>query len=152
MNKTTFLLLAAWLALPLGCASTQTPAPLRGADVTAPDQAPATKAYSAKVPGVGPAQLIGRTFIGQPPLIPHAIEKYIPLTREENACLECHITDELRGQKIPRMGESHFSKTVRTRDGQPVVEMSRFQCDSCHVPQIDARPLVDNSFVGVTQH
>jgi nitrate reductase cytochrome c-type subunit len=29
--------------------------------------------------------------------------------------------------------------------------MSRFQCDSCHVPQVDAKPLVETRFIGVTK-
>ena len=40
---------------------------------------------------------------------------------------------------------------AKQADGTPAVEMSRYQCDSCHVPQVDAKPLVDNAFVGVTK-
>ena len=29
--------------------------------------------------------------------------------------------------------------------------MSRYQCNNCHVPQVDAKPLVDSLFVGVTK-
>jgi nitrate reductase (cytochrome), electron transfer subunit len=151
MKKTASLALATLLASIIGCASTAGPAPMRGADVSAPDRAPEVKVYGEKIPGVGQPHLIERTFVGQPPLVPHTIEKYVPLTAEENACLECHITTELRGQKVPRIGESHFSKTIKKRDGSPAVEMSRFQCDTCHVPQVDAKPLVDSKFVGVTK-
>ncbi len=151
MKKTANLALATLIASIIGCASTSGPEPMRGAGVMAPDPAPKVKAYDAKVPGVGQPHLIARTFIGQPPMVPHDVEKYVPITREENACLDCHITDELRGQKVPKVGESHFSKTFKKRDGSPAVEMSRFQCDSCHVPQVDAKPLVNTKFVGVTK-
>lgn len=151
MRKTASLALATVIASIIGCASTSGPAPMRGADVSAPDRAPEIKTYATKLPGVGQAQLIERTFIGQPPLVPHTVEKYLPITVEENACLECHITDELRGQKVPKIGKSHFSKTLKKKDGSPAVEMTRFQCDTCHVPQVDAKPLVDNKFVGVTK-
>ncbi|MFN6960943.1 MAG: nitrate reductase cytochrome c-type subunit [Rhodocyclaceae bacterium] len=151
MRKTASLALATVIASIIGCASTSGPAPMRGADVSAPDRAPEIKTYAAKVPGVGQPRLIERTFIGQPPLVPHTVEKYLPITVEENACLECHITDELRGQKVPKIGQSHFSKTRKKKDGSPAVEMTRFQCDTCHVPQVDAKPLVDNKFVGVTK-
>ncbi|MDI6748880.1 MAG: nitrate reductase cytochrome c-type subunit [Rhodocyclaceae bacterium] len=151
LGKTAGLALATLLASLIGCASTSGPTPMRGADVSAPDRAPEVKVYATKVPGVGQAHLIDRTFIGQPPLVPHTVEKYLPITIEENACLECHITDELRGQKVPKIGQSHFSKTLKKKDGSPAVEMSRFQCDTCHVPQVDAKPLVDNKFVGVTK-
>lgn len=150
-KKTASFAIATLIASIIGCASTSGPAPMRGADVTAPDRAPEIKTYAEKLPGVGQPKLIARTFVGQPPMVPHSIEKYVPLTAEENACLECHITDELRGQKVPKIGESHFSKTVKTKAGTPAVEMSRFQCDTCHVPQVDAPPLVDSKFVGVTK-
>lgn len=143
--------LATVVATVIGCASTLPPVSMRGAAVQDSDRAPAAKVYAQKVPGVGEQQLIARTFIGQPPLVPHAIEKYEPITADDNACLECHQTDEFRGKKLPKMGASHFSQTVKDSDGSPVVEMSRFQCNTCHVPQVDAKPLVENSFVGVTR-
>ena len=147
MKKTASLAIATLIATLIGCAST-TPAPMRGADVPAPDRAPTVKAYGEKVPGVGQPQLITRTFVGQPPMVPHTVEKYVPLTIEENACMECHQTEEIRGQKIPQIGQSHFSKTAKNKAGKPALEMSRFQCNSCHVPQVDAKELVENTFVG----
>jgi len=151
MKKTASLAIATVIATLIGCASSSGPAPMRGADVTAPDKAPAVKQYAEKVPGVGQPQLIARTFVGQPPMVPHTVEKYVPLTMEENACMECHQTPDIRGQKIPQIGESHFSKTRKAKNGKPALEMSRFQCDSCHVPQVDAKELVDNQFVGVVK-
>jgi len=151
MKKTASLAIATLIASIIGCASTTGPAPMRGADVSAPDRAPVVKEYAAKIPGVGQPTLIARTFVGQPPMVPHTVDQYVPLTMEENACLECHITDFLRGQPVPKMGESHFSKTFKRRDGSPAVSMDRFQCDTCHVPQVDAKPLVDSKFVGVTK-
>lgn len=149
MKKTVSLLLATLAIAAVGCASVVPLKPMRGTDVAAADKAPDIKAFSNKTPGVGEARLIARTIQGQPPMVPHAIEKYVPLTVDENACLDCHITDELRGQKVPKMGPSHFSKVARRSDGSPEVSMDRFQCDTCHVVQADAKPLVDNRFVGV---
>lgn len=148
MKKTLSLALATLLASIIGCASTTPPVSMRGDKVDAADRAPAAKTYSEKAPGVGQQSLIARTFTTQPPLIPHTVEKYEPITAGENACLECHISDELRGKKMPKMGTSHFSKTVKESDGSAAVEMSRFQCNSCHVPQVDAKELVENTFVG----
>ncbi len=151
MKKSLSLALATILASVIGCATSSGPVSMRGSAVDAPDRASEIKTYSEKTPGVGEQRLIPRTYTNQPPLIPHAIEKYEPITAEENACLECHVSDELRGKKMPKMGVSHFSKTVKEADGSPAVEMSRFQCNSCHVPQVDAKPLVDNLFVGNTK-
>lgn len=143
--------LATLVATVVGCSTIGAPVSMRGIAVTAQDKAPESKQYSQKTPGVGEQVLIARTYIGQPPLVPHSTEKYEPITAEDNGCLECHMTDELRGKKLPKMGQSHFSKTAKDSDGNPAVEMSRFQCNSCHVQQVDAPPLVENTFVGVTK-
>ncbi|MHB1360757.1 MAG: nitrate reductase cytochrome c-type subunit [Rhodocyclaceae bacterium] len=154
--KTAFKITAGFAIVTLiasivGCASTAGPTTMRGAAVDAPDRAPTVKIYSEKMPGVGEPRLIARSFIGQPPMVSHTIEQYVPMTMEENACLDCHITVELRGQKVPQMSASHFSTSLKRKDGSPQLSMDRYQCDSCHVPQADAKPLVDSKFVGVTQ-
>jgi cytochrome c-type protein NapB len=149
MKKTVSILVVTLVASVIGCTATMPPIPMRGADVAAPDKAPEIKLYSEKTPGVGDMRLIERTFVGQPPMVPHSIEKYVPLSAEENACMECHLTEEIRGQKIPQIAASHFSPTLKTKAGKPALEMTRFQCDSCHVPQVDAPPLVETLFVGV---
>lgn len=151
MKKTVSFALATLIASIVGCASTNAPVAMRGKDIPGVDKAPEVKTYTQKSPGAGGSVLISRTFLTQPPLIPHATEKYEPITYEENACLECHVSDELNGKKMPKMGVSHFSKTKKEKDGSPAVEMSRFQCNTCHVAQVDAKPLVDNQFVGVTK-
>ena len=145
------IVMATLLITIVGCASNAPVAFLRGSDITASDQAPELKLYSEKMPGVGEPNLIARTFVGQPPLVPHTVDQYLPMSLEENACLNCHITDELRDQKVPQIGKSRFSTTIKKRNGSPAIEMTRFQCDSCHVPQVDAKPLVDSQFVGVTK-
>ncbi|HNB45951.1 MAG TPA: hypothetical protein PLL72_17295, partial [Burkholderiaceae bacterium] len=77
MKKTVSIAMATVLATVIGCATVAPPKPMRGADVTAADTAPEVKAYSSKTPGVGEPRLIERTFVGQPPLVPHSIEKYV---------------------------------------------------------------------------
>jgi nitrate reductase (cytochrome), electron transfer subunit len=117
---------------------------LRGSSVNAADAAPTDKAYLGKSPGQ--LVLIERTFEGQPPLIPHAIDKY-DIAPEANDCLDCHISDDLNGKKMPMLPKSHL---IRTADAaaEPALNMRRWQCNSCHVPQVDAKPLVDNDFKG----
>lgn len=150
MKKTVSIALATLLASVIGCASTG-PVSMRGSAVDSADRAPDIKAYVGKAPSGGSAPLIARTFVGQPPMVPHTTDKYEPIKADDNACLECHVTDDLNGKKMPKMGLSHFSKSIKEKDGSPAVEMSRFQCNTCHVPQVDAKPLVDNAFVGVTK-
>lgn len=142
------VLLATLLIGLVACTAHTPVAFMRGSDVAVTDQAPEPKLYSERLPGVGAQDLIQRTFSGQPPLIPHTVAKYEPITIDENACLNCHISDEFKGQKMPKIGASHFSTTRKEDDGTPAVSMVRWQCNSCHVPQADAKPLVENSFVG----
>ncbi len=90
---------------------------------------------------------IARTFKQQPPLVPHDNEKYtISLT--ENKCLECHMKQPGKAEaKSVEMGESHFVD----RDGNKLDHPSsrRYFCNQCHVPQIDAQPLVGTTFTSL---
>lgn len=147
MKKIVTILAATLLATLVGCASSGSVTSLRGTDVAAADPAADPARYTEAMPGTGSA-LIARTFTGQPPLIPHTMGNYEEISFEENPCLDCHITDEFKGKPMPKMGASHFVKGVKDKAGDPVVDMARWQCNSCHVPQANAKPLVDNSFVG----
>ena len=148
MKHPVIILLASLLTIIVGCASYEPLASMRGTDVSAEDKAPGQKLYPERSPGTGSPELIRRTFTEQPPLIPHAVEKYEPITLQANDCVDCHISDEFKGKKMPRMGDSHFSKTRKETDGSPAVDMVRWQCTGCHVPQVDAPALVENRFIG----
>ena len=56
-------------------------------------------------------------------------------------CGTCHATGE---KNAPKIGESH----LLVAGSATSVRMDRYQCNSCHVPQVDARPLVPSTFVG----
>ena len=146
MNLTLKVSLAAILAITVAaCASTALQvSTLRDNSVTASDTAPDVKNYVGKRPGQTP--LIVRNFEKQPPLIPHTIENY-EISATENACWECHNSDDFKGQKMPMVGKSHLLGPV-VADETPKLNLQRWQCDSCHVPQVDAKPLVENSFKG----
>ena len=144
--KTTFAILAAacWaLSAPLSIAQ-EAPKPMRGAEVPAVDEAPAAKKYLGGKPGG--QEKVARTFKDQPPVIPHAVENFDEITLEENQCLSCHGPDVYKKKNAPKIGDSHF----RDRDGKVLAEASalRHNCVQCHVPQVDAPPLVENSFKG----
>lgn len=145
MKKSLKVSLIAALALTVvACASTSiSTATLRDTSVNAPDVAPVEKAYAGKQPGK--FALIERTFVGQPPLIPHTVENF-DITPRENACFDCHIDSEFKGKKMPTLSKSHFAKTSDAA-AAPQLNMLRWQCNSCHVPQVDAAPLVGNSFM-----
>ena len=140
----TLLAATAWALLaPLAHAADPAKS-MRGADVNAADAAADTKAYAGKRPGTQP--LVARTFSTQPPVIPHAVENFDEITLEENQCLSCHGADVYKKKNAPVIGESHFVG----RDGKKLATSSaaRHNCVQCHVPQVDAPPLVENVFQG----
>lgn len=122
----------------------EVPMSMRGADVAAVDKAPEAKKYLGGKPGG--QEKVARTYKGQPPVIPHAVENFNEISLEENQCLGCHGKDVYEKKKAPKIGDSHF----RDRDGNvlPNASAARYNCDQCHVPQVDAPPLVGNSFKG----
>ena len=135
---------AACWALVLPAVAQESPKPMRGADVAAVDQAPDAKKYAGGKPGG--QDKIARTFRDQPPVIPHAVENFDEITLEENQCMSCHGATNYQKKKAPKIGDSHF----RDRDGKVLSEASaaRHNCVQCHVPQVDAPPLVENNFKG----
>ncbi|MBX3648919.1 MAG: nitrate reductase cytochrome c-type subunit [Rhodocyclaceae bacterium] len=146
MNRTVKAAVAATLvAVVFGCAQYGGVSTLRGADVAASDKAPETsKEYEGKKPGL--QKPIARTFSTQPPLVPHAVANFDEITVAENQCLECHSLENYRKKNAPKMGDSHLAFS---KDGtKKMVTMDRYQCNTCHVPQVDAKPLVENTFVG----
>ena len=118
---------------------------IRGTDPTSLDNAPIVQPYLGSKPGQ--QALIVRTFKEQPPVIPHKVDGFDDINATENSCLDCHSHTEFRGQKIPRAGKSHFIQPA-VANAEPVLDMKRWQCNSCHVPQIEAQPLVENVFKG----
>jgi cytochrome c-type protein NapB len=122
----------------------EAPKPMRGSDVAAVDQAPDAKKYLGGKPGG--QEKVARTFKEQPPVIPHAVENFDEITLEENQCMTCHSAANYQKKKAPKIGDSHFLD----REGKVLPEASaaRYNCVQCHVPQVDAPPLVDNDFKG----
>ncbi len=118
---------------------------LRGAEVSAADQAPEAKTYQGKRPGA--QKIVARTFTGQPPVIPHAVENFDDINLEENQCLSCHGPENFKKKQAPEIGISHLSNP-RTGEAMKEVSGSRHNCTTCHVPQVDAPPLVENAFKG----
>ena len=147
MKMTLKISLLALLSISVvACAITAQPvSSLRSGDVAAADTAPLTQAYAGKMPGQ--QALITRNFKEEPPLIPHSIDGFEEITATGNACLDCHISDQFNGKKMPRVGPSHLRKPALA-GAAPELDMQRWQCNSCHVAQTDAKPLIGNDFKG----
>ncbi len=84
-----------------------------------------------------------RDFVQQPPLIPHNTQGY-QITRNFNKCMDCHAWQKTMASGATKVSVTHF----RTREGQELDNISprRYFCTQCHVPQTDAKALVDNTF------
>ncbi len=90
---------------------------------------------------------VERTFEEQPPVVPHENEKYT-ISLKENKCLECHMKQPGKDEaKSVEMSESHFINREGKKLDQPAG--GRHFCTQCHVPQVDAPPLVGTSFKSV---
>ncbi len=106
---------------------------------------PAVFHEEASDPGEKP--VIPRAHIEAPPLVPHNVTEFLPITWEVNLCIECHLADEAGrsdGKPIPA---SHLTD-LRNAPGEigTSVVGARQVCVSCHVAQTDAEPLVGNLF------
>lgn len=89
---------------------------------------------------------IERSYKGQPPMIPHGIEKY-EIKLGVNGCLKCHGENTYKVEKAKRIPDSHY----RDRDGNKLTKVSgrRYFCTQCHAPQLTGAPLVENRFEGI---
>lgn len=109
---------------------------LRGADVDTQDVAPETYRLQD-------GEALDRAFRQQPPLVPHQVEKY-EIDLKVNQCVRCHEWPNSDKEKTVKMSDFHYID----QDGvvRDVVDGRRYFCLACHVPQLDAKPLVDNEF------
>lgn len=89
---------------------------------------------------------IDRTFEEQPPLVPHKVAKYT-INLSENKCMDCHSKETAKEKEASEVSESHYE----TSDGTKLDTLAarRYFCNQCHVPQIDAEPLIANEFKSV---
>jgi nitrate reductase cytochrome c-type subunit len=81
-----------------------------------------------------------------PPLVPHAVGDFLPITREANACVDCHaVAEREAGGPVP-LPASHYVD-LRNAPGvrRETVAGARWVCTSCHVGQTDAPPLLRNT-------
>jgi len=86
---------------------------------------------------------ITRDYVQQPPLIPHSLKNY-QITLNSNKCLGCHSWSNYKEAGATKISQTHFSD--RDKHVLANVAARRYFCTQCHVPQKDAKPLVENTF------
>lgn len=84
-----------------------------------------------------------RNYRQQPPLIPHGISPY-QIDLRTNQCLSCHDWTKAGERDAPTLSMTHYLD----RDGRELdhIAGTRYFCNQCHVPQVDAPDLVSNVF------
>ncbi|MGL4613526.1 MAG: nitrate reductase cytochrome c-type subunit [Shewanella sp.] len=89
-----------------------------------------------------------RNYPMQPPMIPHKIDGY-QLDLKVNKCMACHARSRTGDSQAPMVSVTHYMD----RDNNFLAELSprRYFCTQCHVPQLDAKLLVENDFVDMEQ-
>jgi len=129
--------------------------------------------YSKDAPGT--SKKIERAFLNAPPMIPHSVEGLIPITKNNNQCLSCHMPEVAKSMGATPIPPSHFinfrpdtkmegGKVIKEGKvvGQDIKNTSdiklakakklnqlyqgRFNCTQCHAPQANVKPLVKNNF------
>jgi nitrate reductase (cytochrome), electron transfer subunit len=110
---------------------------LRGVSVDAPE--PKTEAPHNRADGPP----IARDYVQQPPLIPHKIDGY-EISKNFNKCMDCHSWSRYQEFNATKVSLTHF----KDREGGELSNISprRYFCTQCHIPQSDAKPLVENTF------
>lgn len=178
MKKTTKMLLsvAAIGLFAVGCATTGgtvsdeslslRKAPVHNENAVTPPKVTYTKAAP------GQAKTFERSYVNAPPLIPHSVEGLVPITKNNNACLGCHLPSVAPSVHATPIPKSHFidfrpTEVVKNgkliKKGKIVAKVNggandvyaehmnklypgRYNCTQCHVPQSNAKPLVENTF------
>lgn len=86
-----------------------------------------------------------RAFENAPPMIPHDISDFVPITKDNNACLGCHSRDVAKDVGATAIPDSHYTN-LRTNTKLNDLYQGRHNCTQCHAPQSQGNPLVENNF------
>ena len=95
----------------------------------------------------GELPVLPRPYALAPPRIPHGIDGFLPITRAQNSCLDCHeVKEKKKGEPTP-IPPSHY-RDLRRAPGLVGEKVSgaRWVCTACHVPRTEAEPLVESQF------
>lgn len=91
-------------------------------------------------------QVLDSSFVYQPPLIPHNIRSY-EVSLNANKCLACHSWKNAKEMGATKISVTHYVN----REDAVLADVSprRYFCLQCHVPQANAKPLVENEYKSV---
>ena len=89
---------------------------------------------------------IPRDYVQQPPLVPHSTDSY-KINLKFNKCLTCHSWANYKKARATKVSQTHFQD--RDENVRANIAGSRYFCTQCHVPQVNAPPLIENTFTPV---
>lgn len=138
---------------------------LRKTDIHAEDGTVAAKTEYRSAQA-GTSTKIKRAYQDAPPMIPHDVSDFLPITRENNACTGCHAPEIAPAMGATPIPPSHYldmrprhicdGKKFKKRidnmknetDVKPLTHLSqaRYNCSQCHAPQSQGNPSVENLF------
>ncbi len=113
-------------------------------------------------PGSGDAK-IDRAFENAPPMIPHTVEGFFPITIDNNVCTSCHLPEVADAVNATPIAASHFQNwrpEVIEKDGLYEVKDNEkahtedlgrlnnayYNCSQCHVPLTNVKVNIENLF------
>ena len=144
-NKLIFGVVCA-AALLIGCnnPSVGDVSGLRTAEVTDENVTLADINWTSPMPGE--AQKYERSFENAPPLIPHDIADLLPLTKDNNMCVTCHMPEVAKDVGATAIPKSHLYSIRNKKDLDGKLSDDRFNCTVCHVPQANVEAKFKNNF------
>lgn len=104
----------------------------------------ANNEFLLKAPGE--AVPLQRSYTNAPPLIPHSIKDFLPITADNNACISCHdkaVAASMNATPMPRTHYTDLRTGVYLGDK---MSLRRYNCTQCHVAQSNAKLKVGNTF------
>jgi cytochrome c-type protein NapB len=140
-------------------------------DLLKEDVIPPKVEYHSAAPGT--SKKFPRAFQDAPPMIPHDTTGMLPITKDNNQCIQCHMPEVAASMGATPIPVSHFTnfrpktavkgdkiikngKVVKNTSSEKLANVSievnknhelykgRFNCSQCHAPQA-TNNLVDES-------
>jgi len=97
---------------------------LRKVDLYSEDSAEPVKTdYSRPAPGQ--STRFERAYVNAPPMIPHSVEGLLPIKKDNNQCIGCHMPESAKAMGATPIPPSHFTNyrpKTELKDGELVKE------------------------------
>jgi len=102
--------------------------------------------YNSQAPVPGQVKPYEKSFVTAPPMIPHNIDGMTPITIKNNQCLMCHMPQNAKAMGVTAIPHDHFVDNFEGNKKRSRIAGSRYNCTTCHAPQAQLDPVVENKF------